>query len=116
APLFDSVIAPVKLLLEPFVVKFIAFAPALKLEVPGTVSVPVCEIAPFELTVKFCPTDEAANDVAILLAIDTLLLPLFDKVIVPEKLLLILVKLIALLPAVKLDVPGTTIAPLCEIN
>ena len=41
APLFERVIAPVKLLLLPFVVKSIAFAPALKLDVPGTVNAPV---------------------------------------------------------------------------
>ena len=36
-----NVIAPVKLLLAPLVVKSMLFAPALKLEVPGTVIVPV---------------------------------------------------------------------------
>ena len=41
APLLDKVIAPVKLLLAPFVVKSIAFPLALKLDVPGTVNVPV---------------------------------------------------------------------------
>ena len=41
APLFDKVIAPVKLLLAPLVVKSIALAPALKLDVPGTIIAPV---------------------------------------------------------------------------
>ena len=42
APLFDNDTAPVK-----------AFAPALKLDVPGTVMTPVWVIAPPELIVKF---------------------------------------------------------------
>ena len=41
APLLNNVIAPVKLLLPPLVDKSIALAPALKLEVPGTVNAPV---------------------------------------------------------------------------
>ncbi len=41
APLLESVIAPVKLFDVPFVVKLIALAPALKLEVPGTTKAPV---------------------------------------------------------------------------
>ena len=41
APLLFKVTAPVKLLFVPLVVKSIAFAPALKLAVPGTVSAPV---------------------------------------------------------------------------
>jgi len=44
APEFVSVIAPVKLLVTVFNV--IAFAPAVKLEVPGTVSAPFCVMAP----------------------------------------------------------------------
>ncbi len=52
APLFDKVIAPVKLLDAPLVVKLIVFAPAVKLAVPGTTIAPVCEIAPPASTIK----------------------------------------------------------------
>ena len=112
-PLFESAIAPVKLLLVPFVVKSIALAPAVKLEVPGTVNAPVCETAPTETSVKLFPTVDDANDVALLLVTVTLLEPLLDNVIAPVKLLLVpfVVKSIALAPAVKFAVPGTVIAP-----
>jgi len=115
APLLDNVIAPVKLLLAPFVVKLMPFAPAVKLDVPGTTNAPVCEIAPLDNIVKFCPTDEAASDVAILLRNETLFAPLFDKVIAPVKLLLALANVIAFAPAVKLDAPGINNALVCEI-
>lgn len=46
APELESETAPVKALAE---VKVMAFAPALKLEVPGTVRAPVCVIAPLEV-------------------------------------------------------------------
>ena len=85
-PLFDNVIAPVKLLLAPLVVKSIALAPALKLDVPGTVNVPVRVIAPFEVIDKLRPIVDAASTVAILLFTLTSLAPLFDKVIAPVKL------------------------------
>lgn len=42
-------------------VKVMALAPALKLEVPGTVKIPVCVIAPPAIIAKFCPTVEVAN-------------------------------------------------------
>ena len=105
--LFESDTAPVKLLLAPLVVKLIPFAPALKLEEPGTTNAPVCEIAPLETIVKFCPTVDAASDVAMLLVKVTLLEPLLDKVIAPVKLLIapLVVKSIALAPALKLEVP-----------
>ena len=45
---------------------------------------------------------------------ETLFEPLFDKVIAPVNTLLC-VKVIALLPAVKLEVPGTVNTPLCVI-
>ena len=108
APLFDKDTAPVKLLLA--LVNVIALAPAEKLEVPGTVSAPVCVRVPPELIVKFCPTDEAANTVAILLVNETLLAPLFDNVIAPVK-LFACVKVMGLAPAEKLEVPGTVNAP-----
>ena len=41
APVLFKVTVPVKLLLAPLVAKSIAFAPALKLAVPGTVIAPV---------------------------------------------------------------------------
>ena len=40
-PLFERLTAPAKLLLPPLVAKSMALAPALKLEVPPTVSAPV---------------------------------------------------------------------------
>ena len=107
APLFDNDTAPVKLFA---CVKVIAFAPAEKLDVPGTINAPVCVIAPLDEIVKFCPTDEAANTVAILLVKETLLAPLFDNVTAPVK-LFACVKVIAFAPALKLEVPGTVSAP-----
>ena len=118
APLFDNVITPVKLLLPPLVLKSIACAPALKLEVPGTVNAPVCDIAPFvETIVKFLPTLDAASDVAILFVKVTSFVPLFDSVIAPVKLLLppLVLKSIPCAPALKLEVPGTVIVPVCDI-
>lgn len=56
-----KLIAPVSKL---FWVKVIALAPALKLEVPGTVRIPFCVMAPTALTVKLLPTEEAANNKA----------------------------------------------------
>ncbi len=56
--LFVNVIAPVKLLLLPFVVKSIALAPALKSAVPGTINVPLWVIAPAVVILKLPP---AAN-------------------------------------------------------
>ena len=52
APLFDSVIAPVKLLAW---VKVMGLPPAVKLEVPGTVNAPVCVIAPPAIADKLPP-------------------------------------------------------------
>ena len=52
APLFESVTAPVKRLLPPLVIKSIALAPALKLDVPDTVIEPVCDIAPVLLIIR----------------------------------------------------------------
>ena len=51
APLLDKVIAPVKAF--PAFVKVMALAPALKLEVPGTVIAPLSVIAPEEVMLKF---------------------------------------------------------------
>src|SRR5579871_1949200 len=111
APLFESVTAPVNAL---FCVKVIALAPALKLDVPGTVNIPVSVIAPFDVTVKLLPTVEAANTVAILLVKETLLAPLFESVTAPVN-ALFCVKVIALAPALKLDVPGTVNTPVSVI-
>src|SRR5579871_4480373 len=110
-PLFESVTAPVNAL---FCVKVIALAPALKLDVPGTVNTPVSVIAPFDVTVKLLPTVEAANTVAILLVKETLLAPLFESVTAPVN-ALFCVKVIALAPALKLDVPGTVNTPVSVI-
>jgi hypothetical protein len=116
-PLLERDTAPVKLLLAPLVDKLIPLAPALKLDMPGTTNAPVWLIAPLDTIVKFCPTVEAANEVAMLLVKVTLLDPLLDKVIAPVKLLLapLVVKSIVLAPALKLDVPVTDNVPVCEI-
>ena len=116
-PLLESVTAPVKLLLPPLVAKSIALAPALKLAVPGTVSAPVCVIAPFAVTVRLLPTLEAANTKAVLSLIETSFMPLLESVTAPVKLLPLplVAKSIALAPALKLDVPATPIAPVCVI-
>src|SRR5436309_3451861 len=50
-----------------------------------------------------------------LLVSETSFAPELDNVIAPVKLLAAVVKVIALLPAVKLDVPGTVIVPVCVI-
>ena len=112
-PLFERVIAPVKLLLAPLVVRLMALAPALKLEVPGTVKAPFCVMAPFDIIVKLFPTLDAANKVARLFVNVTSLAPLFERVMAPVKLLLapLVLRLMALAPALKLDVPGTVKAP-----
>ena len=47
-----SVTAPVKLL---FWVKVMAFAPTVKLDVPGTVSAPLCVTAPAAVTTRLPP-------------------------------------------------------------
>lgn len=86
-----------------------AFAPAVKLEAPGTVKTPVCVIAPEDVMVKFCPTVDAANEVAMPFVTLTLLAPLLLKVIAPVN-ELVCVNVIALLPALKLDAPGTVSA------
>jgi len=112
APELLNVTAHVKLL---DCVKVIALLPALKLEVPGTVNAPVWVIAPFDVIDKLLPTLDAANTVAMLLTNETLLVPLLEKVTAPDKLLPAVFNVIALLPAVKLDVPGTTNAPVCVI-
>ena len=106
-PLLFILTAPEKPL---FCVKVIALAPELKLAVPGTVKAPVWVIAPVAVTVKFWPTVDAANTVAILLVRLTLLVPLLLKVIAPVKALLC-VKVIALEPALKFAIPGTVKAP-----
>ena len=109
APLLDKDTAPVKALL---CVNVIALLPALKLEVPGTVNTPVSVIAPPEEIVKFCPTVDAAKAVAILFVNETLFVPLFDKVIAPVN-TFALFNVIALPPALKLEVPGTVKMPVC---
>ncbi len=80
APLFDNVTAPVSTFA---LFNVIAFAPAVKLDVPGTVKTPVCVIAPVDAIVRFCPTVDAANAVAMLFVKETLFVLLFDKVIAP---------------------------------
>ena len=108
APLLLKVTAPVSKL---FCVKVIALAPALKLEVPGTVKAPVCVIAPVvDVTVKFCPTVDAANEVAPVLVKLTAFAPLLLKVTAPVK-ALAWVKVMAKAPVLKLEVPGTVKAP-----
>ena len=52
APLFDNVICTGEAIACTIVVKSIALAPAVKLDVPGTVNAPVCVIAPPAVAIK----------------------------------------------------------------
>src|SRR5581483_7092437 len=89
-------------------------APALKLEVPGTVKTPVCVIAPLEEIVRFCPTVDAANAVAILLVKLTAFDPLLFRATAAVN-ELFCVKVIGNAPAVKLEVPDTVNTPVSVI-
>jgi hypothetical protein len=111
APLFESETAPVKTFA---LFNVIALPPTVKLDAPGTVRIPVWVIAPLEVIDRFCPTVEAAKTVAMLFVKATALAPLLDKVIAPVN-AFALFKVIALLPALKLDVPGTVRIPVCVI-
>ena len=64
APLFESDTAPVNTL---FCVKVIAFAPAVKPDVPSTSSTPVCVMAPPAVTLKSPVMVNAASEIAALL-------------------------------------------------
>lgn len=112
APLLLKETAPVKTL---FKVKVIAFAPALKLEAPGTVNIPVCVIGPVAVAVKLLPTLDAANTKPMLFVTLTLLVtPELLKVTAPVN-ALACVKVIGFAPAVKFAVPATVAAPVCVI-
>lgn len=108
-PLLLKVTAPVNTLLN---VKVIAFAPAVKLDVPGTVKIPVCVIAPVALAVKFCPTDEVPNTKARPLLMETLFAPELLRLTAPVN-AFAWVNVIGLAPTLKLDVPDTVNAPVC---
>ena len=75
------------------------------------VSVPLRLIPPDDTIVMSLPTDEVPKVVAVLSVMLTLLLPLFDKVIAPEKSLELFVKVIAAAPELKADEPETVRAP-----
>src|SRR5471030_565607 len=109
-PLLESSTLPVNTL---FKASVMALAPALKLEMPGTVKIPVSVIAPLEMIVRFWTTVEAASEVAMLLVNVTAFAPLLLRVSAPVKLLLapLVLKSIVLLAALKLERPGTTKAP-----
>ena len=77
---------------------------------PVAVIAPVCVMLPPEVIERFCPIVDAAIAVAILLVNETLFAPLLDKVIAPVK-TLALFKVIALAPALKLEVPGAVNTP-----
>ena len=81
---------------------------------PGTVNAPVCVIAPLELMVRLLPTLEAAKMVAMLLVNETLFAPELESVTAPVS-ALACVKVIALVPALKLEVPDTVMMPDCVI-
>ena len=83
-----------------------------KLAVPDVVIAPVCVIAPLLEMILKLPTLDVASDVATVFVTEAA--TLFDNVIAPDKLLLKF-KVIALAPAVKLDVPDTVNAPVCVI-
>lgn len=99
--------APVKAF--PALLKAIAFAPALKLEVPPTVRAPDCAM-PAPTAVKFVPMFEVAKFKArVFVIVDEV--PLL-KATLPVKLLAepLVVKLIEV-PAFKVVVPGTVTVP-----
>lgn len=79
-PLLFTLTAPVN---KFSCVKVIGCAPALKLDVPGILSTPVCEIAPFAITVKLLPTVEAARIRSRSFVTLTLLTPLLLNVTAP---------------------------------
>jgi len=118
-PLFTRVTAPPKLLLLPFVAKSMLAVPepAVKLEVPLTVSAPDCDrlaLLPLSAIVRLPPiVDGSSVKLAALLKLA--LLPLFTLTL-PVKRLLLLLKSIAWLPAFKvtaLAFAACTIAPVC---
>src|SRR5581483_10450916 len=94
--------------------KVIGFAPALKLDVPGTVNGPVCVIAPVLDIVKLLPTVEVVKVSGVVLVRLTLLLPLLLNVTAPVK-ALFCVKVIGFAPALNDEVPATVITPVCVI-
>lgn len=77
---------------------------------PVAVIAPVSEILPPATRVKLRPMVDVANCIAPLVVRLTSLVLLLDNVTAPVKALLC-VNVIALAPAVKLDVPGTVNAP-----
>src|SRR5581483_12109744 len=81
---------------------------------PAAVNAPVCVIEPPDVTTNVLPTVEVPNAVAILLVRLTAFAPLLLKDTAPVNTLLC-VKVIALAPAVKLEVPGTVKTPVCVI-
>lgn len=92
-------------------VKVIGLAPALKLDIPGTVKVPVCVIAPEAITVMLLPIDDAPRTKPMLFVMLTLLDPLLINDTAPVKAFNAWVKVIACPSALKLDVPGIINAP-----
>src|SRR5580658_2865925 len=112
APLLLRMTAPVKAFAW---FSVIALAPAVKSEVPGTVNTPVSVMAPPLLTVRFWPTVEAARLNAPAVVRLTLLAPLLDSVTAPVR-LFAWFNVIALAPALKLEVPPTVSAALWVIG
>ena len=103
--------APVKLL--PLCVKLMAFEPALKLEVPPTVKVPVWPmpaLVTVAMAVKFVPMLEAAK-FKVWVSVIVAVVPLVNATL-PVRLLLVPLVLKSMeVPAFKVVVPGTVIVP-----
>lgn len=109
APLLFKLTAPVKALV---CVSVIGLDEAEKLDVPDTVNIPVCVIAPIAETVKFLPMDEAPNTNAVpFVTLASFAPPLF-KVTAPVN-ALVCVKVIEPDDVAKLEVPGTVNGPVC---
>jgi hypothetical protein len=108
APVLASETLPVNRF--PTLVSVIALAPALKLEAPPTVSVPISLTAP-EITARLPPTTEVPKAVATVLIRLTSFAPEFVTVTVPAKSLPALVKVIGLAPVLRVVVPATSSAP-----
>jgi hypothetical protein len=114
APLFDRATLPVKLLPELF--KVITPALPLKLAAPAlaawVTAVPAACVMPNPFTFNApLPTVTFPNDKAIEFIKLTSLAPLLDKVTLPVNALPLFVRVIALAPAVKLELPDTVNTP-----
>ena len=95
-------------------VSVISLVPAVRLVVPPIESIPVCETAPVATRAKSLPTLTSFNIVAIALVSETFSPDTTEKS--PVNLFAASVSVMSFLSAVKVVVPPTDIAPVCEIT